>query len=242
MDRIYYAAIQIAQAHDVESALQTVADVARDIADAEYAAVGVLGEYGKPLTRFITSGNLSHSSLTEPPSGHGILGKLLEGAGSLRLADIRDHPAFSGLPDGHVPVRSFLGLTVQVGRYVVGNLYMANKLNGEEFTAEDEQKVSILATHAAATIQTLRYLDQSHTLELLEERHRAASMLQDDVLQTMYGAGLLLHTLNLDDRDMALAQIQGVQRQLDSAITHLRQFLLGLSNPHIPDSPGIAAD
>ncbi|HEC22268.1 MAG TPA: GAF domain-containing protein [Chloroflexi bacterium] len=231
-ERVHRAAIAVAGAHDVGSALQIIVDSAREVAGAELAALGVPDASGEQLAHFVISGLPGDQAahVGEPPRGEGVLGVLLREGKPVRTPDIEKHPAFKGYPPHHPPIRSFLGVPVQSGGEVIGDLYLANKIEGDTFTQEDQSLIEMLAAHAAVVIQSLRYHRQAQELALLQERERLARQLQDDVLQAMYGAGLLLGTLDLHDPDRAAGQVAEIQARLDDAILRLREHLLGLTD------------
>ena len=49
---------------------------------------------------------------------------------TLRLTDVREHPAFRGIPPDHPSEVSFLGTSVHVGARVFGQLYLSEKPGG----------------------------------------------------------------------------------------------------------------
>jgi GAF domain-containing protein len=231
LEHVYRAAVAVAGAHDVESALQIIADSAREVAQAEMAAIGVPGHPGQPMAHFVVAGLPAEvvSRTGRPPMGLGVLGVLLKEGKNVRVRDVREHPAFRGIPAHHPVIRSFLGVPVRAGGEVIGDLYLANRLDGDEFTAEDERLIEMLAAHAAVVIQSLHYHRQAQKMAVLQARQQTARLIEDNVLQAMYGAGLLLGALDLSDPSSAAARIQDVQAQLDSAITSLRKHLLSLT-------------
>src|SRR5699024_4399419 len=89
----------------------------------------------------------------------------------LRLSDLRDHPDFGGFPSGHPHMISFLGVPIQVRDEVFGNLYLTDKIDGDEFDAEDEAMVTALATAAGVAIENARLYEETR----LRERWLGAS-------------------------------------------------------------------
>jgi PAS domain S-box-containing protein len=83
----------------------------------------------------------------------------LEGR-TVRIADVRRHPAFRGLPDQHPAISSFLAVPVRHKEHSIGNLYLANKLGAPEFSIEDERAVELFAAHAGAAVQQCQMRDQ----------------------------------------------------------------------------------
>lgn len=230
LERVHQAAITVAGAHNVDSALQTIVNLAREIASAEYAALGIPGRDGKPMERFIVSG-LSDDAVSEmghPPTGRGMLGNLLQG-NSIRLTDVQHHPDYSGYPDSHVEIRSFLGVPVQSNGVSIANLYLANKIGVESFSELDQHLIEMLAAHAATVIQNLRYQEKAREVALFQEREEIVRELQDNVVQAMYGVGLLMDNLDMTDPEQAGELIHDLRMHLDNAIEQLRSHLLSLT-------------
>jgi transcriptional regulator with GAF, ATPase, and Fis domain len=110
---------------DLGVVLRQIVQSALTLVDAEYGALGVLGEEGS-LKQFITVGmdEETIAAMGHYPEGEGILGLLIRQPHSLRLADLNEHPDAAGFPAGHPPMRSFLGAPVRVREAVFGNLYL----------------------------------------------------------------------------------------------------------------------
>ena len=68
------------------------------------------------------------------PQGKGILGLLIERPEPIRLANLAGHPASTGFPENHPPMRTFLGVPVRVRDEVFGNLYLTEKKAGPSST------------------------------------------------------------------------------------------------------------
>src|SRR5208282_1984762 len=66
------------------------------------------------------------------------------------------HPQSSGFPDGHPPMRTFLGVPVRLRDEVFGNLYLTGKRGGGEFTEDDEAVLVALGSAAGVAIENAR--------------------------------------------------------------------------------------
>src|ERR1700749_3874362 len=155
---------------DLESTLRRIVETAVQLVDATYGALGVIGdgdEGGKRLAEFIPVGLTEQqiSQIDHWPEGRGLLGLLIEDPRPLRLADIAAHPASSGFPDGHPPMRSFLGVPVRVRDEVFGNLYLTNKRGGGEFTDDDEAVLTALGAAAGVAVENARLYDAARHSE-----------------------------------------------------------------------------
>jgi len=150
--RLRDAAVSVSSGLELDKVLQRVVDAAATLLDARYAALGVLGTGGdERLSEFLTSGFQCDGD-SQRPEGRGILGLLISDATPLRLADLTAHPQSYGFPEGHPPMRSFVGVPIRVRDTVYGNLYITEKHSGE-FSDADEQLAIALAALAGAAIE-----------------------------------------------------------------------------------------
>ncbi len=173
------AGMILASELELDSLLQRIADLSREVIDARYAAVGVLGRDGK-LTRFI------HSGIDQPtvdrighlPEGHGVLGVLVEERRPLRLREISEHPRSYGFPEHHPPMHSFLGVPIVVRDQVFGRLYLTEKRDASEFTKDDERIALTFASQAGVAIENARLYDeiQSRSAELVKRMSELSSV------------------------------------------------------------------
>ncbi|NBM19743.1 GAF domain-containing sensor histidine kinase [Streptomyces sp. GC420] len=160
------AVLSIGKELDLPQVLRSITEAAVALVDAEYGALGVVGD-DKTLVEFVTVGlNDEDGARTgEPPLGHGILGELIRHPLPLRLDDISEHPASYGIPEGHPPMRSFLGVPIKVRDEVFGNLYLTEKRGGKSFEAEDEAVLSTLAVAAGVAIENARLYEEARRRE-----------------------------------------------------------------------------
>ncbi|MFI0813086.1 sensor histidine kinase [Streptomyces echinatus] len=161
------AVLSVGRELDLEQVLRSIVEAAVVLVDAEYAALGVIGPDGTRLSAFHTVGvtEAQISAIGPYPEGHGILGELIRHPQPLRLAKISEHPASYGLPPGHPPMNSFLGVPIRVRDEVFGNLYLTEKRGGAEFDEEDESVLSTLAVAAGVAIDNARLYENSRLRE-----------------------------------------------------------------------------
>src|SRR5208282_6670894 len=91
--------------------------------------------------------------------GRGLLGALITDPRPVRLADLSTDRRSSGFPEGHPPMRSFLGVPVRIRDEVYGNLYLTGKRGGGEFTEDDEAVLVALGAAAAVAVENARLYD-----------------------------------------------------------------------------------
>ncbi|MGY5031984.1 GAF domain-containing sensor histidine kinase [Streptomyces sp. 900116325] len=153
---------------ELHSTLDRICETAAEIAHAAYAAIGVADEGGKGLSDFLTHGVSTEveAAIGHRPDGHrGLLGALLHDPAPVKLADLTADPRFAGFPPGHPPMRTFLGVPIRVQGEIFGNLYLAEKDGGGEFTDYDLHMVRVLATEAGIAIGNARLYEAARQRE-----------------------------------------------------------------------------
>jgi signal transduction histidine kinase len=160
--RLLEAVLSVGSELDLPQVLRRIVEAATVLVDAEYGALGVIGDDGR-LTRFLPvgTGDEQAGAIGPLPAGHGLLGELIRHPDPLRLSDLSRHPASSGFPRHHPPTDSFLGVPIRIREEVFGNLYLTRKRGGREFDEEDETVLSTLAVAAGVAIEKARLYEQA---------------------------------------------------------------------------------
>jgi signal transduction histidine kinase len=159
----------------LDGVLERIVEAAARVTGARYAALGVIDRAGTGLERFVTHGidDKTRTQIGDPPHGRGILGVLIRDATPLRLHDIAEDPRSVGFPRRHPPMRTFLGVPIHLRGVAYGNLYLTEKADGEDFSEEDEDLVTLLAAQAAVALENARLYQAatawSQQLESLNE-------------------------------------------------------------------------
>jgi len=171
--RLHRAVAAFTAVREPTSVLRAVLAAARDLLDAEFAAIGVLSEDGTTIADLhfdgIDEGTASAIGLA--PTGRGALGLTSVGTGVSRIRDVRKHPASVGVPPGHPVITSFVAVPIVFENRLVARLYAGNKRSGREFDADDEGVATALAAQAAVVLENARI--NARTLELIEDLDRA---------------------------------------------------------------------
>ncbi|MFJ6249525.1 MULTISPECIES: GAF domain-containing sensor histidine kinase [unclassified Streptomyces] len=153
---------------ELHSTLDRICETAAELADARYAAIGVVDDEGDGLSDFVTFGvdEVTARRIGRRPDGHaGLLGALIRDPQTIRLADLSKDPRAAGFPPGHPPMRSFLGVPIRVQGEIFGNLYLAEKRGGDEFNDYDVHMVRVLATEAGIAIGNARLYEAARQRE-----------------------------------------------------------------------------
>ncbi|ANH90870.1 MULTISPECIES: GAF domain-containing sensor histidine kinase [unclassified Streptomyces] len=234
---------------EVRDVLKTIVASARELLDAQYAALGVPDDHGG-FAQFVVDGVSEEQwrAIGPLPRQHGILAAMLHQTESERLADVRTDPRFGGWPAAHPEMSDFLGLPIRDGDEVIGALFLANKrcprpAGGCGFTEEDEELLALLAQHAAIALTNARLYERSRELTIAEERSRLAHELHDAVSQKLFSLRLTAQAAAaLVDRDpvRAKGELQQVAVLAAEAADELRAAVVEL-RPAALDEDGLVA-
>jgi len=222
--RLLDAGIALSSELSLDALLQRIVDTAAELTEARYAALGVIDRSGQNLERFLTTGidEETHAAIGDLPRGRGILGVLIHDAQPLRLADIADDPRSVGFPPHHPPMRTFLGVPVLLRGVAYGNLYLAEKAGGGEFTEEDQELTQVLAAQAAVAIENARlYESSTRWLRHLESLNEIGNALASELelapllalvarrLRDLVAARIVLIALPEPDGRLRIAAAEG---------------------------------
>ncbi|MEU6004307.1 GAF domain-containing sensor histidine kinase [Streptomyces sp. NPDC047197] len=249
LNAVSSALLAMSRQLEVRDVLKTIVASARELLDAEYAALGVPDDHGG-FAQFVVDGVSEEQwrAIGPLPRQHGILAAMLHKAEPERLADVRKDPRFEGWPPAHPDMSDFLGLPIRYGDETLGALFLANKNcpkpdGGCGFTAEDEELLSILAQHAAIALTNARLYERSRELTIAEERSRLAHELHDAVSQKLFSLRLTAQAAaTLVDRDPSRAkgELQQVATLAAEAADELRAAVVEL-RPAALDEDGLVA-
>ncbi len=216
----------------VDDVLQVIVDQVRPVVGARYAALGIVDSAGR-IERFISSGidEATRQRIGPLPEGRGLLGLIIRENRSFRIPDIGADPRSSGFPPDHPPMTSFLGVPIAVKGVSLGRLYLTDKIDAHEFSAEDQALVETFALHAGIAMENARLHEQLKRLAVIDERDRISKDLHDGIIQNMYAVSLSLEDvpdLMQDDREDAAARVERAIDSIHLAIQDIRNFIFGL--------------
>jgi signal transduction histidine kinase len=201
LEALFAAGLAVTSELSLEALLNRLVRTAAELTGARYAALGVIDASGSELEQFLTHGvdPDTRAEIGALPRGRGILGVLIRETKPLRLHNLAEDPRSVGFPPGHPPMHSFLGVPIMLRGVAYGNLYLTEKQGGENFTAEDEELLTLRAGQAAVAIENAR---------LYEASNRWSRQLQ-----------------SLEEVGNALATETDLDRLLDLVVRRLRELL-----------------
>jgi signal transduction histidine kinase len=194
-DMLLEAGMALSSELSLSAVLQRIVELAVQVTEARYGAVGVLDSAGG-IAEFVTTGisEEQRRAIGRLPVGKGILGALITDGTPLRLPEISLDPRSVGFPPNHPPMHSFLGAPVKAKGKMFGNIYLTEKQGAEEFSDEDEETLVILAAQAGVAVENARLYEESRQreqrLEAVRENLTAilAGMQPERVLELLAGS------------------------------------------------------
>ncbi|MEO6511836.1 MAG: GAF domain-containing protein [Nocardioides sp.] len=214
---------------DLPAALRQIVEAARELAGAEFGAIGVLGANGR-LEEFIHVGMDADTvaRIGSAPVGLGLLGALIEDPRPVRLADLGSDPRSVGCPLHHPVMRSFLGVPLVVRDEIFGHLYLADP-RYDAFGVDDQVLVEALAATAGVAISHAGLFQETKrreqwtaatsriTHELLTNDEVDAMQLVADTVLGLAEADLVAVVLSAGqphDTELIVDRAAGAQRSL----------------------------
>lgn len=161
---------------DKERLLQLIAQTARDLTGAGFAAFTLRPEDGSS-ERFHLAAAAGLTPQQEaifrrmPLGGEGVLAPIYQEQRLVRVGDVTKDERAIGQPRGHVLVRSFLGAPL-LGRdgQMLGGLLLGHS-RPDQFTAEHEALLKGLAAQASVALENARLYEQARAGRGVGDRH-----------------------------------------------------------------------
>lgn len=186
IEALHAAAMDICSELSLDSVLQKVVDQACGLLDARYGAISIVDESHR-IQEFVTSGISAElrERIGAPPRGRGLLGVVLRQGQHLKLRDLTQDPRASGFPANHPPMKSLLAVPIVCKGPFRGNLYLAEKKSGSQFTELDEDTLVRFATKVTIAIDNAHLHERTRALAMAEERLRIAREMHDGMAQVL---------------------------------------------------------
>jgi signal transduction histidine kinase len=228
---------------DLERVLEHLLEIAAQLTEAKYVALGILDPTKTNLERFVTRGidAEEHRRIGDLPRGRGVLGVLITDPRPIRVPNVGAHPESYGFPPGHPVMETFLGVPVRIRGEAFGNLYLTEKAGGREFTEEDEASIIILADWAAIAIDNARLYQSAearrHDLERANRGLEVTTAIAravggetdiDRVLELIVKrARALVHA-----RGLTIMLVEGDELVVAATAGEIEESLRGMRVPH----------
>ena len=159
--RLSAAVLRISASLDLDTVLHEIVESARALTGARYGSITTIDETGE-VGDFVTSGLTpeEHQLMAGWADGPQLFEHLRDLPGPLTLGETRDYVRSLGFSTDLLPSGTLQGTlqgTPMRHRGVhVGNFFLVDKADGQEFTSEDEEILVLFASQAATAIANAR--------------------------------------------------------------------------------------
>jgi diguanylate cyclase (GGDEF)-like protein/PAS domain S-box-containing protein len=152
--------IELGAERDPAALIEIGCRVAQNICVSKYACIGVLDEGADELSYFSSCGDKNQARVVASTPRVGVLNTLLDKRQPVRIDGINGDPRAIGLPQGHPPVHSFLGVPIASRERAHGWLYLVDKLGAAGFSEVDERVAVTVSAQIAVAYENLLLYDE----------------------------------------------------------------------------------
>jgi PAS domain S-box-containing protein len=202
--------------HDVDQLVQIVTDAGVELTKAEFGAFfySVEGGDGEIYMLYALSGAPPEAFAGYPmPRKTAVFGPTFAGEGIVRSSDITEDPRYgknaphAGMPEGHLPVRSYLAIPVRSrSGEVLGGLFFGHGQAGV-FSDRSERGLEGLAAEAAVAIDNARLF--ASLVQTKDRLHSLNERLEQEVEAEVARRSLVEEALRQAQKMEAIGQLTG---------------------------------
>jgi len=210
LESLYAISVEIAGLHQLDTVMDRALDACLDLTESQFGFVGLVDD-----PRFLDVAAIKGFQPDSPafwehfrriPIRRTIFGVvILDGRPNISN-DIENDPQQVGVPRGHPPLHTFLGVPLQVREKTIGMIGVANRVGG--YVADHERLLATFANQVAVAIDNARLYEEQRSMiaalqslharldavamqgMIQKERNRIAEELHDRVAQIMFSIGI----------------------------------------------------
>ncbi|HZU66580.1 MAG TPA: GAF domain-containing protein [Ktedonobacteraceae bacterium] len=221
--QVHRIAIALTSEFDLQRLLQMITDAARKVTAAQYAAFFLIPEiandHGKLSANQVTFNMAAISGATEsiekhfrrlgPVEGLGVLEPVFWEGESIVVDDVHDDPRYVGVPRGHIPVRSFLGVQMRTREGTILGAFLIGDTRPSRFSSRHVELIEALSAQATVAIHNARLIARER--RAMEEH---AAMLEREVHE---------RTAELERRNQELSKFATDLQTLHHELTEVQK-------------------
>jgi len=201
----------------VATVLQSMVTEAKVLTDAAYSALLLLRPGSDTETSHFVYDAPRHLFPDRMPRVVGLLAVPVSARSTVRVDDIRGHPAGVGLPGVHPPIGPLVAVPIMAGDVVLGELAVANPPDGRPFDEVDQELLLDLAAHVAVAVRWSQQAERARQQDL--QRQEVVDTARHDV-RTPLGAGkgyvlLLSRKMARMSPEQVVTALEGIVQSFD---------------------------
>jgi len=223
LEQLNRIAIALTSEFDLQKLLQMITDAARRVTAAQYAAFFLIPEidgknaqqdahkviFNLAAISGATPAIEKHFRHLGPVEGIGLLHPVFWEGSSIVVDDVLEDQRYVGVPSGHIPVRSFLGVQLRTREESILGAFLIGDRRPYRFSTRHVELIEALSAQAAVTI---------HNAQLIARERQAmeqyAAQLEREVKE---------RTAELERRNQELSKYATNMRMLHDELTEAQK-------------------
>ena len=223
LEQLNRIAIALTSEFDLQKLLQMITDAARRVTAAQYAAFFLIPEidgknaqqdahkviFNLAAISGATPAIEKHFRHLGPVEGIGLLHPVFWEGSSIVVDDVLEDRRYVGVPSGHIPVRSFLGVQLRTREESILGAFLIGDRRPYRFSTRHVELIEALSAQAAVTI---------HNAQLIARERQAmeqyAAQLEREVKE---------RTAELERRNQELSKYATNMRMLHDELTEAQK-------------------
>jgi signal transduction histidine kinase len=224
-----------------EDVLQLVAARARDLAEADFAAIVL--PLGDGLVIEVADGESAERVAGKRIDAQAsLIGDAFRGGSTVAIDDIHQSPHW---PKNSAALDEFGPLIIVplvAGGSRHGVLWVGNLVGGRRFRDTHQAMLEAFADQAALGLELARQRRETEQLSLFRDRDRIARDLHDTVIQRLFATGMQLESsMRFMTGPEASERVQGAVSDLDKTIKEIRSTIYALQRSDRSPSSSLRA-
>jgi signal transduction histidine kinase len=211
-----------------EEVLQLVAARARDLAEADFAAIVL--PLGDSLVIEVANGAAAeHVTGKRIDPQASLIGDAFRGGATVAIDDIHNSPHWPSNSDALDEFGPVIIVPLVAGDARHGVLWVGNLIGGRRFRDAHQAMLGAFADQAALGLELARQQRETEQLSLFRDRDRIARDLHDTVIQRLFATGMQLESsMRYITGPQALERVQSAVSDLDKTIKEIRSTIYAL--------------
>jgi two-component system, NarL family, sensor histidine kinase DevS len=224
-----------------DEVLQLVASRARDLAEADFAAIVL--PLGDSLVIEVADGDSAErvtGKRIDPQAS--LIGDAFRGGTTIAIDDIHQSPHWPTNSDALNDFGPLIIVPLVAGDARHGVLWVGNLVGGRRFRDAHQAMLEAFADQAALGLELARQRRETEQLSLFRDRDRIARDLHDTVIQRLFATGMQLESsMRYMTGPEAADRVQGAVGDLDKTIKEIRSTIYALQRSDRSPSSSLRA-